>query len=124
MMEPIVAPLERRLAQISAWHRRSGRTSRASPAPGSPPQEATSPAYWARHARETGALRRGARHAAASARRILLEVGPGNVLSTLALQGLQGRDIPVVTSLQDAARESSDHERLLEALGRLWLHGA
>src|SRR5262249_18219423 len=54
---------------------------------------------------------------------ILLEVGPGNVLSTLALQGLQGRDVSVVTSLQDAARDASDHERLLEALGRLWVQG-
>ncbi|MEJ0005617.1 MAG: hypothetical protein WDM77_04345 [Steroidobacteraceae bacterium] len=28
---------------------------------------------------------------------VLLEVGPGNVLSTLALQTLKGRAIPVVT---------------------------
>ena len=121
MVDPIIAPLERRLAQIRL-------------APPQRPyvscvtgtwitdQEATSPAYWARHARET--VRFAAALVTLSERApILLEVGPGNVLSTLALQGLQGRDIPVVTSLQDAARESSDHERLLEALGRLWLQG-
>jgi len=121
MVDPIVAPLERHLAQIAL-------------APPQRPyvscvtgtwitdQEATSPAYWARHARET--VRFAPALATLSERApILLEVGPGNVLSTLALQGLQGRDIPVLTSLQDAARGSSDHERLLEALGRLWLQG-
>ncbi len=54
---------------------------------------------------------------------ILLEVGPGNVLSTLAFQALQGATNPVVTSLQDSARESSDRACMLEALGRLWTHG-
>ena len=55
---------------------------------------------------------------------ILLEVGPGNVTTTLALQTLQGRTPGVVTSLQDAARERSDRDCVLEALGRLWTLGA
>jgi len=124
MMEPIVAPLRQRLAQI-----------RLSP-PALPyvscvtgtwitDAEATSPEYWARHTRET--VRFAAGVTALAAREpapVLLEVGPGSVLSTLALQTLQSGRTAVVTSLQDAARERSDRDCLLEAAGRLWCCGA
>ena len=124
MMDPIVAPLRERLAQIRL----------------SPPTlpyvscvsgtwitdaEATSPEYWAQHTRATVRFAAGvATLAAREPAAILLEVGPGNVLSTLALQTLKGTQRAVVTSLQDAARERSDQDCLLEAAGRLWCHGA
>jgi amino acid adenylation domain-containing protein len=86
-------------------------------------EEATSPAYWARHAREPvrfadGVMKLGELTAA------LLEVGPGATLSALAAQAMRGRSVSVIASMQDAARERSDRECLLEALGRLWIHGA
>ena len=124
MVEPIVEPLRERLKQI----------------PLSPPtlpyvscvtgtwikeSEATSVQYWARHARETVRFADGIKTVLAmESGPVLLEVGPGNVLSTLAFQALQGAPNPVVTSLQDSARESSDRACMLEALGRLWTHGA
>ncbi|MFL6604095.1 MAG: amino acid adenylation domain-containing protein [Steroidobacteraceae bacterium] len=124
MVEPIVEPLRERLKQI----------------PLSPPTlpyvscvtgnwikepEATSVQYWARHARETVRFADGIKTVLAmESAPVLLEVGPGNVLSTLAFQALQGASNPVVTSLQDSARESSDRACMLEALGRLWTHGA
>jgi amino acid adenylation domain-containing protein len=86
--------------------------------------EATSPHYWARHARET--VRFAAGIGAVVAKfpgAVLLEVGAGTVLSTLARQALQGKDVAVVTSLQDSQREASDRDCMLEALGRLWTHG-
>ena len=86
--------------------------------------EATSAQYWSRHARETVRFAAGlSTLVAQDPAPLLLEVGPGNVLSTLALQTLQGRAIPVVTSLQDAARETSDGITMREAAGRLWTHG-
>jgi amino acid adenylation domain-containing protein len=123
MVEPIIEPLRQRLGQIrlsaptlpyvscvtGTWIKES---------------EAMSAQYWARHARETVRFADGIKTLLASeAAPILLEVGPGNVLSTLAFQALQGATNPVVTSLQDSARESSDRACMLEALGRLWAHG-
>jgi amino acid adenylation domain-containing protein len=124
MVEPIVEPLRERLKQIrlmpptlpyvscvtGTWIKES---------------EATSTQYWARHARETVRFADGIKTMLAmESAPILLEVGPGNVLSTLAFQALQGATTAVVTSLQDSARESSDRACMLEALGRLWTHGA
>lgn len=123
MVEPVVEPLRKRLQQIRL----------------SPPtlpyvscvtgtwiqeQEAMSTHYWARHARETVRFADGIKTLLGmESAPILLEVGAGNVLSTLAIQALQGAANPVVTSLQDSARESSDRACMLEALGRLWIQG-
>jgi len=124
MVEPIVEPLRERLRQIrlssptlpyvscvtGTWIKES---------------EATSAQYWARHARETVRFADGIKTMLGmESAPILLEVGPGNVLSTLAFQALQGATNPVITSLQDSARESSDRACMLDALGRLWTHGA
>jgi amino acid adenylation domain-containing protein len=86
--------------------------------------EATAPHYWARHARETVRFADGitsvvTRFPGAA----LLEVGSGTVLSTLARQALQGKDVAIITSLQDSQLEASDRDCILEALGRLWTHG-
>lgn len=123
MVEPIVEPLRQRLQQIrlssptlpyvscvtGTWIQES---------------EATSTQYWARHARETVRFADGIKTMLEmESAPILLEVGAGNVLSTLAFQALQGATNPVITSLQDSARESSDRACMLEALGRLWNQG-
>jgi len=87
-------------------------------------EEATSPDYWARHAREPVRFADGLAKISETPPTVLLEVGPGAALSTLAVQATRGRSIPVITSMQDAARERGDRECLLEAVGRLWIHGA
>ena len=101
MVEPIVEPLRERLKQIrlspptlpyvscvsGTWIKES---------------EATSAQYWARHARETVRFADGIKTMLTmESAPVLLEVGPGNVLSTLAFQALQGATNPVITSLQD-----------------------
>ncbi|MGA2188767.1 MAG: amino acid adenylation domain-containing protein [Steroidobacteraceae bacterium] len=88
------------------------------------PDQATSPGYWARHAREPVRFADGVAKVSAAPSTLLLEVGPGAALSTLAAQATRGRGVPVITSMQDAARERSDRDCLLEAAGRLWIHGA
>jgi amino acid adenylation domain-containing protein len=123
MVDPIIAPLREQLERLrlSAPQRPY-----VSCATGTwiTDAEATSPQYWSRHARETVRFAAGiSTLLAQDPAPVLLEVGPGNVLSTLALQTLQGRPIPVVTSLPDAARETSDSVTLLEAAGRLWTQG-
>ena len=124
MVDPIVEPLRRQVAGLSLSAPALRYVSCVSGG-WITDAEATSPEYWARHARETVRFADGlATLAASEPAPILLEVGPGNVLATLALQSLQGRAVSVVASLQDAARESADDERLLEALGKLWVLGA
>jgi amino acid adenylation domain-containing protein len=88
------------------------------------PEEATSPDYWARHAREPVRFADGIARISETPATVLLEVGPGTALSTLAAQATRGRGVTVVTSMQDSARERDDRECLLESLGRLWIHGA
>ncbi len=88
------------------------------------PDEATSPAYWARHARATVRFFDGLSKVADLPSATLLEVGPGAALSTLAAQALRGRGIIIVTSMQDSTRERGDRDCLLDALGRLWINGA
>ncbi len=91
------------------------------------PEEATDPGYWARHL--CGAVRFSDALATllADPSRVLLEVGPGNGLSSLALQhpAAQG-DAPrtAVPSLPHAYDRQPDEAFLLDALGRLWLAGA
>ncbi len=124
MVEPVVAPLEKLLAGIEL---KAPQLPYVSCVSGTwiTPAEATSPSYWARHARETVRFADGvAALAGSDPSPVLLEVGPGNVTTTLALQTLGARTAGVVTSLQDAAREHSDRDCLLEALGRLWTLGA
>lgn len=85
--------------------------------------EATSPDYWARHARAAVRFADGIAKASELPSTVFLEIGPGATLSTLALQATKGRNIPAIASMQDAARERNDRDCLLESAGRLWLHG-
>jgi len=84
---------------------------------------ATSPESWARQAREP--VRFAAAMASLPADRwpVLLEVGPGNALATLALQARRGSDSLVLGSLPDAARPVPDRDFMLDSLGQLWIDG-
>ncbi|MBR0646741.1 type I polyketide synthase, partial [Plastoroseomonas hellenica] len=88
--------------------------------------EALAPDYWARHARAT--VRFAAALQTLRARMpeaALLEVGPGQVLGTLARQGA-GREagLVVAASLPDPGADTSDLDTMAAALGRLWVSGA
>lgn len=86
--------------------------------------EAQSPAYWAKHLRETVRFMAGLAEVLADPARALLEVGPGHVLTTLARQhpGLGGRRV-MLPSIRHPQHSQSDIGFLLEALGKLWLSG-
>jgi amino acid adenylation domain-containing protein len=123
MVEPVIEPLRRQLRKLRLSAPTipyvscvTGDWIRA--------DQATSPDYWAQHARATVRFADGMTTVSASPAALLLEVGPGNALSTLALQATRGRKVPVISSMQDAARDLDDRECLLDALGRTWVHGA
>ena len=86
--------------------------------------EATDPAYWVRQLRLPVYFADGVRELLRDASRVLLEVGPGQTLSTLARQNLErGHTSTIVNSLPDPRERRSDRAAALHALGRLWLAG-
>ena len=87
------------------------------------PEEARSPAYWARHARDPVLFAAGIKTLRASGEPILLEVGPGAGLSALALQTARDLGDRIFSSLPEASDQSADEETMLSALGKLWVNG-
>jgi len=85
------------------------------------PEEATDPAYWGRHLRESVRFSAGIATLLAEPDRVLLEVGPGRALAALAAPQAAGR--PVLSSLGNPAEEGSDAFHLTAAVGRLWIEG-
>ncbi|MGH9336436.1 MAG: acyltransferase domain-containing protein, partial [Vicinamibacteria bacterium] len=87
--------------------------------------EATSPRYWARHLREAVQFSKGIATLWSKPDRILLEVGPGATLRTLAKQQAAGDASRVAISSVRGPRDTeTDLDFLLGALGQLWVAGA
>lgn len=124
MMDPIVDPFTEIVKQVSL-----GTTSipYVSGVSGTwvTEEQTTSPRYWAAHLREPVRFADALTSAAALENAIMLEVGPGTTLNTLALQhpGMKAGQV-VINSLPDASRNTSDSEAVLSALGRMWVAGA
>ena len=86
------------------------------------PEEATDPDYWVRHLRGTVRFGDGLSALLEDDGRALLEVGPGQVLTTLARRSfdLGSRAVPSARHAQDSR---SDAATFLNALGSLWALG-
>ena len=86
--------------------------------------EATDPAYWARHCREAVQFSAALERLRQDKPWCVLEVGPGRVLTTLSSQhGPSPFPVTPIPSLPDPASSQSELESLLTAAGRLWLSG-
>jgi len=85
--------------------------------------EAKDPSYWAGHVRQTVRFADGVGQLMADPKNLLLEVGPGQTLSTLARQhpAKQGEQV-VLPSLPLAGE--NELRGFYESLGRLWISGA
>ncbi|RKH29629.1 amino acid adenylation domain-containing protein [Corallococcus praedator] len=89
---------------------------------------ARDPAYWARHLRHTVRFSRGLDLLLEGRERILVEVGPGRVLSTLALlhpqAGTHRLVLPTLgVPVGRRTAPESDEQSLLCAVGHLWTAG-
>jgi malonyl CoA-acyl carrier protein transacylase len=80
-------------------------------------QDATDPGYWARHVRSTVRFNDSLREALRKPNSILLEVGPGKVLSELAR-----RTYPEIVAFASMAGEPCGRA-LAQTVGRLWSEG-
>lgn len=86
------------------------------------PEEATDPAHWVRHFRQPVRFAEGMAEILAEPDRVLLEVGPGHSLCSLArIQPLRARAI--VPSLPKPSDASCDRRHAIASFGRLWLAG-
>lgn len=86
--------------------------------------EATDPGYWVRHAREAVRFSEGLRTLLAEGSVNVLEVGPGNVLTTLARQhDLASGGHAAFGSLRHPREDKHDLETTLTTLGRMWTAG-
>ena len=83
-------------------------------------------AYWGRHLRETVRFADGLAEVMKYPEVILLEVGPGQTLSTLARQqpSIPGAPHIILSSLRAPQESQSDEAFLLNTLGTAWLNGA
>jgi acyl transferase domain-containing protein len=123
MMEPVLAAFRDVVAQV----RLSAPTRRyLSNVTGAwiLPEQATSPDYYAQHLRGTVQFATGVQQLAAE-QCVLLEVGPGNALTSLARLTL-GRDgsARAVASLPHPKETRGDVETVVGAVGRVWSLGA
>lgn len=84
--------------------------------------EALDPGYWAMHVRRTVRFADVANLLAEDETRIMLEVGPGNVLSTLVKQEASPKQITTIPGI-DSAIGNLPHRSALHALGVLWMNG-
>ena len=85
--------------------------------------QATDPAYWVSHLRNTVQFAAGMQTLLNPAERLFLEVGPGRTLAGLARQQTT-KTAYAFTSMRHPREEGSDVEVLLQAIGRLWVSGA
>jgi acyl transferase domain-containing protein/acyl carrier protein len=87
--------------------------------------EATDPHYWARHLRQPVRFAAGVATLLLAPDRALLEVGPGQTLTTLARRHpARSPRQSVIASMRHPREHTDDLAFLLTALGRLWLSGA
>jgi acyl transferase domain-containing protein len=88
--------------------------------------EATDAAYWARHLTQPVQFAAGLRHLCSPSAPVLLEVGPGQMLTSLAEQYLAGRGVAdrvTLASLPHSSHAQPDRGFILNTLGSLWLAG-
>jgi phthiocerol/phenolphthiocerol synthesis type-I polyketide synthase E len=87
-------------------------------------EEATDPKYWVRHLRQTVRFSEGITQLLQQPNQIMLEVGAGITLSTLARQHVEKETQQIiVSSLPHPKNSCSDLSFLLNTLGKLWLTG-
>ena len=86
-------------------------------------KEAQDPGYWVAHLRNTVRFADGVQCLFEAPERVLLEVGPGKILGSLAKLTAPERAQAVVTSTRHPQESVHDQRALLNAAGQLWSLG-
>ncbi len=86
--------------------------------------EIMNPGYWAKNLRQTVRFSDCVQELLKEPNRVLLEVGPGQTLSTLARQQTnRSKEQVLLSSIRHPREQKSDIAFILNTLGRLWLAG-
>ncbi|MCP4153085.1 MAG: SDR family oxidoreductase, partial [bacterium] len=89
--------------------------------------EATSPAYWAKHIRETVRFSKGVQLLLKDRNSIFVEVGPGKALSTFMknhpVENMEKHRLKCVNLMRHQREEVPDLHFLTQKIGRIWLYG-
>ncbi|WP_052457171.1 type I polyketide synthase, partial [Streptomyces sp. AcH 505] len=80
--------------------------------------------YWTRHLREPVRFSAGLTRVLAMTRPVLVEVGPGRALTSLAMSHEQDGDLVCRPAMPGARTGTDPHTELLAAVGALWTAGA
>lgn len=125
MMRPLVEPL---IELVSTFDLRAPQIPFISNVTGTwiTVEQVLDPGYWARHMCETIRLADGLDELWHSSSNILLEVGPGQFISSLALQhpaSKEGSHKLFLRSLRHTYEKCADRELLLSSVGQLWTAG-
>jgi len=84
--------------------------------------EATSPEYWAIHLRKTVLFANAIDISQEIEGSLLMEVGPGIALATLARQQVKIKSTPVIQGFEKN-ETNTEYNSILKSLGQLWLNG-
>ena len=123
MMEPILEPFTQKVREIAL---NSPQIPYISNVTGTwmTEEDAIDPTYWAKHLRQTVQFAQGIEQLLQQPEHILLEVGPGRTLSTLAMQHPQKTsEQKILTSVRHPKQQQSDLAFILKSLGQLWQGG-
>ncbi len=85
-------------------------------------EQACDPQYWAQQLRAPVLFARGMEKMAEDDQRLLLEVGPAQVLCQLAKQ-TRARELTTLSSMPSAKRSDAGYRHMTETLAQLWLAG-
>jgi amino acid adenylation domain-containing protein len=121
MMEPVLAPFTELLRKIKFGEPQIPYVSNVT-AKWITAEEAKSPEYWAGHVRQAVRFADGVAELMKDSKYVLLEVGPGQTLSTLARQHPSKASEQTVLASLAMSGEQEPHG-LLDTLGRLWMSG-
>jgi len=123
MMEPILQAFSERVQQAFARHTPKLEVPYVSNVTGkwATLADVSQPSYWAAHLRQTVRFKDGLDTLLADKPALLLEIGPGRTLVTLARRDEQARKTKALSSLRHPKEKQSDSAFLLNSLGQLWL---
>ncbi len=123
MMDPVIEPFT---AAVAKLQRSAPKIPYLSGVTGTwiTAEQAVDPTYWGRHLRQAVQFSPAISLLRSAPTAVLLEVGPGNVLGTLARQHVAASDDQIVSStLADQSAGKGDFASLLAALGSMWRTG-
>ncbi|WP_437928193.1 amino acid adenylation domain-containing protein [Sorangium sp. So ce291] len=122
----LFGPLADRLTQLAAsMERRAPRIPMISNLTGAwvTDAEAQDPSYWARHLRGTVRFGEGLAALLSDPDHVLVEVGPGRTLATLASRHPDAARRLILNTMASSGSDRTDQEALLAAIGQLWCAG-